>query len=78
MNTTNEECRVLGCGAMWIYYKPTFRRNVPPPHSKETKKQISWPQSASELHRPSDCLLSAKLVPAFADRGCCVVSTTGP
>jgi hypothetical protein len=27
-----------------------------------------WPQSASELYRPSDRLLSAKLVPTFADR----------
>jgi hypothetical protein len=24
-----------------------------------------WPESASELYRPSDCLLSAKLVPNF-------------
>jgi hypothetical protein len=32
--------------------------------------------SASELYRPSDRRLSAKLVPTFAGRGCCVVSTT--
>jgi hypothetical protein len=28
-----------------------------------------WLESASELYRPSDRLLSAKLVPTFADRG---------
>jgi hypothetical protein len=28
-----------------------------------------WPESASELYRPSDSRLSAKLVPTFADRG---------
>jgi hypothetical protein len=29
-----------------------------------------WPESASELYRPRDRRLSAKLVPTFADRGC--------
>jgi hypothetical protein len=37
-----------------------------------------WPQSASELYRPSDLRLSAKLVPTSADRGCHVVSVTDP
>jgi hypothetical protein len=37
-----------------------------------------WPESASELYRPSDCRLSAKLLPTFADRGCHVVSVTDP
>jgi hypothetical protein len=32
----------------------------------------------SELHRPNDCRLSAKLVPTFADRGCHVVNVTDP
>jgi hypothetical protein len=32
-------------------------------------QQTQWPESASELHRPSDRLLSAKLVPFSADRG---------
>jgi hypothetical protein len=35
-----------------------------------------WPESASELYRPRDRLLSAKLVPTFADMGCHVVSVT--
>jgi hypothetical protein len=30
---------------------------------------IPWPQSASELYRPSDSRLSAKLVPTFVDSG---------
>jgi hypothetical protein len=37
-----------------------------------------WPESASELYRPSDHRLSAKLVPTFADRGCHVVSMMDP
>jgi hypothetical protein len=28
-----EECRLLECGAVGIYYKPTFRWNVSPPSS---------------------------------------------
>jgi hypothetical protein len=43
---------------------------------KELKKLnwTPWPESASELYRPSDCSLSAKLVPTLADRGCHVYS----
>jgi hypothetical protein len=41
-------------------------------------KQTSWFQSSSELYRLSDRRLSAKLVPALADRGCRVVSATNP
>jgi hypothetical protein len=33
-------------------------------------------KSASELYRPSDRRLSAKLVPTLADRGCHVVIVT--
>jgi hypothetical protein len=38
---------------------------------KEEEKKIPWPESARELclYRPSDRPLSAKLVPASADRG---------
>jgi hypothetical protein len=32
----------------------------------------------SELYRPSDRLLSAKLVPTFAHKGCHVASVTDP
>jgi hypothetical protein len=39
-------------------------------------RRTPWSQSASELCRPSDCRLSTKLVPIFADRGCCVLSAT--
>jgi hypothetical protein len=41
-------------------------------------KKTQWPEFASELYRPSDRRLSAKLVPTFADRGCHVVSVTDP
>jgi hypothetical protein len=37
-----------------------------------------WPETASELYRPSDRSLSAKLVATFADRRCHVVSVTDP
>jgi hypothetical protein len=41
-------------------------------------KQIPWSESASELYRLSDRRLSAKSLPAFADKGCLVVSVTDP
>jgi hypothetical protein len=42
------------------------------------KTKLRGLQSASELYRPSDRHLSAKLVPTFADRGSRVVSATDP
>jgi hypothetical protein len=36
---------------------------------RNDNKQTLWPESASELYRPSDNRLSAKLMPTFADRG---------
>jgi hypothetical protein len=42
------------------------------------KNQTQWPESASELYRPSDLRLSVKLVPTFADIRCHVVSVTDP
>jgi hypothetical protein len=41
-------------------------------------KKALWPESARLIYRPSDRGLSAKLVPTFAVRGCCVVSVTNP
>jgi hypothetical protein len=46
--------------------------------SLQTKKLTSWPETASELHRPSDRRSSAMLVSTFADRGCHVVSVMDP
>jgi hypothetical protein len=37
-----------------------------------------WSESASELYRPSDRRLSAKLVPTFAGRGWHLVRVTDP
>jgi hypothetical protein len=37
-----------------------------------------WPESASELYRPSYRRLSVKLVQTFADRGCHVVGVPDP
>jgi hypothetical protein len=34
-NWTNpEECRLLGCCTVWVYYKPTFRRNMSPSYNQ--------------------------------------------
>jgi hypothetical protein len=46
--------------------------------STKNKKQTPWSESASELYRPSDRRLSAKLLPTCEDRGCHVVSVTDP
>jgi hypothetical protein len=49
------------------------------PTSKEKQnKQTPWSESASQLYRPSDRCLSAKLLPTFVDKGCHVVSMTDP
>jgi hypothetical protein len=45
---------------------------------KLEKKKTPWSESVSELCRPSDRRLSAKQLPACADRGCHVVSVTDP
>jgi hypothetical protein len=49
-------------------------------HTRKLKKKtkLRGLYSASELYRPSDRRLLAKLVPTFADRGCRVVSATDP
>jgi hypothetical protein len=46
--------------------------------SSLTRKKTPWFESASELYRPSDNRLSAKLVPSSADRRCRVVSHESP
>jgi hypothetical protein len=47
-------------------------------NKSKLEKKTPWPESASELYRPSDRRLSAKLSPNFADRRCHVVSVTDP
>jgi hypothetical protein len=44
----------------------------------EINIKTPWPEYASELYRLRDRRLSAKLVPAFADRGCHVVRAPDP
>jgi hypothetical protein len=46
--------------------------------NKKQTKQTPWPVSTSELYRPRDYRLSAKLVSTFPDTGCNVVSVTDP
>jgi hypothetical protein len=45
-----------------------FPRNRDAPETNKTK-QTPWPESESELCRPGDSRLSAKLGPTFEDRG---------
>jgi hypothetical protein len=70
---------MVGCAA-WRHTQKQSLRTL-----KETQAVISnynmktpWPESASELYRPSDLRMSAKLVPTFADRWYYVVSLTDP
>jgi hypothetical protein len=44
-------------------------------HELGTLSLSPWPRSASELYRPSNYCLLVRLVPTFADTGCCMVST---
>jgi hypothetical protein len=44
--------------------------------NKQKQTKLHGLQSVSELYWLSDRRLSAKLVPTFADRGCCMVTTT--
>jgi hypothetical protein len=53
-----------------------MKNKVPRKEQNNQNKQTPWPYSASELYRPIDRRLSAKLVPTFAGRGCRVVSAT--
>jgi hypothetical protein len=43
-----------------------FVNNIQITRIFQTSKQTPWPESASELYRPSDRRLSAKLVPTFS------------
>jgi hypothetical protein len=47
-------------------------------NKQKQNKHTLWPESASELYRPNDSRLSAKLVPTFANRECHVVRVTDP
>jgi hypothetical protein len=58
---------------------PSPARKMLPEYSLQHKKlNTPWPESESELYRPSDRRLSAKLEPTCEDRGCHVVSVTNP
>jgi hypothetical protein len=56
-----------------LYYN-IFR--TPDKHLPNTRDDAALVSKQKQLYRPSDRRLSAKLVQTFADRGCCVVSTT--
>jgi hypothetical protein len=64
--------------AFWLQVFVRARLNVAEQNGKVRGGiKTPWAESTNKLHRPSDQLLSAKLVPTFADRRC-VVSATDP
>jgi hypothetical protein len=68
---------ILAATIQWPITVTGLIKSVPP-HVYHCNKRNPWPESESELYRPRDRLLSAKLVTTFADRGCQVVSVTDP
>jgi hypothetical protein len=65
----------LNCGTITAI---AWMAAVLPLYDRVEEKKTPWSESVNELYRPSDHRLSAKLVPAFADRRCYVVSVTDP
>jgi hypothetical protein len=67
------------CTCLWLYECRTLKWKLFMSTVKlYGEKKNLWSLSASELCRPSDRRLSAKLVPTFEDGGCRVVSGTDP
>jgi hypothetical protein len=58
-----------------IWNGNSFNQNI---HRLNEKTKLPRPESSTEVNRPSDLRLSAKLVTTFADRGCHVVGLTDP
>jgi hypothetical protein len=75
MHTVMETLRNWGIDFVCVVVRciPWSRHNSPPP-----PKKTPWPESASELCRPGERRLLAKLVLTFEDRGCHVVSVMDP
>jgi hypothetical protein len=80
------------CCWMWVYfnsYNMKFQPQIPQVIALYTqqskgmrgagdKNKLHGFSLQSELYRPNDRRLSAKLVPTLADKGCHVVSATNP
>jgi hypothetical protein len=62
----------------WLAYHGNWAHAIGVLHKSFSIEKNSLPESSSELYRPGDRSLSAKLVPTFGDRGCRVVSATDP
>jgi hypothetical protein len=66
-------------GVLRTIYRLKKLKTRPKPLKRTLEPLITpWPESVSELYRPSDRHLLVKLVPTFSDRGCHVVSVTDP
>jgi hypothetical protein len=65
---------IFGCTCPAVCLQPELAVSS---RARDQKTPL-WPESVSELYRPSESRLSAKLVPTFADRGFHVVNVTDP
>jgi hypothetical protein len=71
-------CSVEGYDRVELCLMGLFNGLLPFIRMDLKKQRTPWPEIASELYRPSDRRVSAKLMPTFADRGCRVVSARIP
>jgi hypothetical protein len=64
-----EECRLSGCGAVWVYYKPTVRKNASPPfpvisstlNTEEIRSsETSGYNKPTRRHIPEDAILHSQ------------------
>jgi hypothetical protein len=71
-------CWCLSCCAQLTLERRILLLKVCWKNNTARRTPTPWPESASELYRPSDHRLSAKIVSTFADRVCHVASVTDP
>jgi hypothetical protein len=62
----------------WAGLRVSKEEYLAPPVQLADRSSSPWPESASELYRPSDHRLSVNCVPTFADKECHVVRVTDP
>jgi hypothetical protein len=78
LNVQNEDC-CINNNTRKLWNSCSFITKDPLLWKCEQQRKITlWPESTSELYRPSGRRLSAKLLPTFANRGCHMVSVTDP
>jgi hypothetical protein len=72
-----EECRLLGCYAVWLLYEPTFRRNITPPSSGWQVLVCSMRQLLVTANVPSQPILVILIMEALhSSETSVLISTT--